>query len=889
MKHMARLEAFAVGAAVIGVALGILPVGAGGAAPLPPPAPQLPPAVPALAVLAPVARTPSVSADGKLVVSAGPPPTADGRSSTVWLLDRGSGTTTELTVPTNGMRAGDSVRPVISADGCHVAVVTQLALDLFRDDDTGSRWDVYQLTLPACGGTAGDWDLISTSAGASPNSSSAVTTTSVATIAVVQVATASSPGGPATVAGDDVDADDTPAISGSGAVVAYTRRFGPLPPPATPTTATEITAVEVVDLTVPLGDARRTRTVAGTPAKEADTTFRYRGLRQPSLSDDGRYVAFASDALSAAATPTWGAGPTPGGFATSQVYVWDRQATDPATAVVTVSSPSAAPVSGEATPTVASAGASRVGANGDSTEPAISGDGRYVAFTSGATDLVPGAVLPQCSAQADGPASAGAAGASAGAAGAAASTNVSTSTTSTRTAANCPTEVYRADRRDGTIVLVSRQAGGPAAIPVAANDGAALPAISLDGRRVAFVTRATNLFDVQATSAADSARGEIVLAAPDDTSIARVSTVADGVTPAPLAEGAPRISSDARTIVFDTTAADSFQPGATLAAGTHVVVANRAPQVSMADADLGTVGVGYPGAEWFVNVINPGPTPFVPAKITASNPDFGITGGTCTLGVALPAGGTCEVHIILTPSVAGPITGTLIVAEGGFDAVSVSSKLSGSGGEPVLSSDQGGAGYGTVDVGSYTAPKTFTITNSGFTPANLVGVTVAGSNSVDFTIIASTCTGPLDIAQSCTVAVSFTPKAAGRRSAVVTIGTDAGQYATILVGGDGRYTATMSTSSDRLFSGATFGVGGNGFPANSTVTLLFADGAGGTYTARTNKRGAFLTSFVLGAGERPGPRTLVARTADGASAAVAVTVIPSFAVNAGPASPNWPG
>jgi hypothetical protein len=1009
MKHMARLEAFAVGAAVIGAALGLLPTGAGGAAPVPPP-PPAPASLPAISVLAPVAQTPSVSADGKLVVYAGPPPTADGRASTIWLLDRGAGTTTELTVPVDGMRAGDSVRPVISADGCHVAVVTQLTLDLFRDDDTGARWDVYQLTLPACGGTAGDWDLVSTSIDPSSDPSDASATTSAAnptapvtapappappappvtssggaaattttgpSVAVttaaatgtssaaaaaspggaaatstsgpaLQVTTAASaaagsPGGAATTAGDDVDPDDPPAISGSGAVIAYTRRFGPLPPPATPTTATEITAVEVVDLTVPPGDARRTRTVAGTPATQPDTTFRYRGLRQPSLSDDGRYVAFSSDALSAEVPPAWGTGPTPGGFATSQVYVWDRQAADPSTAVVAVSSPSVGPAGGAAPATTAggapasattppsasgppvtapsapavsttvAGGAPVVStaagvapttsvaggpatpaadargdgstpvalADGDSTEPAISGDGRYVAFTSTATDLVPGAIPPQCSAAVDPSSTAASATAAPADAGGGAAPTVTPS---------CATEVYRADRTDGAIVLVSRQAAAPGAIPVAANAGAGQPAISLDGSRVAFVTRATNLFDVQASNADDPARGEIVVAAPDDASIARVSTAVDGVTPAPLAEAAPRMSSDARTVVFDTAAADSFQPGAAaFAAGTHVVVANRIPQMSMADADLGTVGVGYPGAEWFVNVINHGPTPFVPAKITSSNPDFGITGGTCTLGVALRAGATCEVHIILTPSVAGPLTGALTVTEGGFDGVSVSSKLSGSGGEPVLSADQGGAGYGSVDIGSYTAPKTFTITNSGFTAANLVGVTIAGSDPADFTIIASTCTGPLDIAQTCTVDVSFTPKAGGQRSAVVTVGTDAGQYTTILVGGDGRYTATMSTSSDRLFSGATFGVGGNGFPPNSTVTLLFADGAGGTYTARTNKGGAFLTSFVLGANERPGPRTLVARTPDGASAAVSVTVVPSLAPSAGPASPNWPG
>jgi len=452
---------------------------------------------------------------------------------------------------------------------------------------------------------------------------------------------------------------------------------------------------------------------------------------------------------------------------------------------------------------------------------------------------------------------------------------------------------------DGSVQLVSRTAGAPGSTAVAADVGGSRPAISFDGSKVAFVTRAANLFDVQAAAGDDPSRGEVVIAAADGSTVSRVSTQVDGVSPAALAQGAPRLSSDARTVVFDSTAA-AFEPSATastaetapavstVSTGTHVVVVNRAPNVSIADADLGTVAVGYPGGEWFINVNNLGPTAFVPAKISTSNPNFGITGGTCTLGVAVPAGGKCEVHIILTPSVAGPVTGTLAVTEGGFGAVAVMSKLSGSGGEPVLASDHGGAGFGVVDVGKSAAAQSFTITNTGFSAANLTGAVLGGSNPADFKVAATTCRGLLDIGQACNVDVAFTPKTGGQRSAIVTVSTDAGQTTTMLVGGEGRYTATMSTSSDRLFSGAIFGIGGNGFPASSTITVRFADGLGGTYTVTSNKQGAFLTSLTLATNERQGRRTLIARTANGASAAVEVIVVGGFVQGGGPASAIWP-
>ncbi|MET0909384.1 MAG: hypothetical protein ABWZ99_07925, partial [Ilumatobacteraceae bacterium] len=113
----------------------------------------------------------SVSGDGRYYVSQGAPApvaaadgtvAADARTSTIWFTDRETDTTVELTPVPVGVRAGNTIRPVISGDGCSVAIVTELALDVFRDDDTGERWDVYRSRLPLCGGEVGGWELVST-------------------------------------------------------------------------------------------------------------------------------------------------------------------------------------------------------------------------------------------------------------------------------------------------------------------------------------------------------------------------------------------------------------------------------------------------------------------------------------------------------------------------------------------------------------------------------------------------------------------------------------------------------------------------------------------------------------------------------------------------------
>lgn len=192
----------------------------------------------------------------------------------------------------------------------------------------------------------------------------------------------------------------------------------------------------------------------------------------PSVSGDGRFVAFQSLADNL----------VPGdSFNTLDVFVRDR--VSGVTELV-----SAAPAGGPA--------------NGGSDSPAISADGRYIAFASFATDLV-------------------------------------------STATNRRRNVYVRDRVSGVTELVSVAPDG-----MSGNGYSSVPSISADGRYIAFESLATNLV----TGGTDGA-GNVFVRDRDAGVTELVSVALDG-TAGNWFSGAPSISADGRFIAFLSSASD---------------------------------------------------------------------------------------------------------------------------------------------------------------------------------------------------------------------------------------------------------------------------------------------------------------------------------------------
>jgi Tol biopolymer transport system component len=193
----------------------------------------------------------------------------------------------------------------------------------------------------------------------------------------------------------------------------------------------------------------------------------------PSISGDGRWVAFSS-----------GASNLVPGDTNNNFTIFLRDLQTGVTEIVNLDPSGAQGVTG-------------------SLEPSVSSDGRYVAFTSAGLNLVPGG-----------------------------------------DANGSDRDIFVRDRVAGTIVLADVSAAGVQAIGFHSEQ----PSISGDGRRVAFVTGAANLVPGDTNNAVDVFVRDLALNTTTRVSVGTAGAQADGPS------SHPRISADGRFVAFESQA-----------------------------------------------------------------------------------------------------------------------------------------------------------------------------------------------------------------------------------------------------------------------------------------------------------------------------------------------
>ena len=310
--------------------------------------------------------------------------------------------------------------------------------------------------------------------------------------------------------------------------------------------------------------------------------------------------------------------------------------------------------------------------------------------------------------------------------------------------------------------------------------------------------------------------GTVVLSGGGYTS-ASTTLSANGMTTISIPAGKLSSGSNTLTVTYN---GDTNYAAATGTASVTVV----APVVSLSNTSLvfPSTNIGTTSASQTVTLTNSGTAGLTVTgvTITGSNPTSFAETSTCT---SVAAAGTCTITVSFTPTLAGPLTATVSVADNAGNTPQTIT-LTGTGvvDAPAVSLSPTSLTFASTTVGSPAATQSITLKNSGTEILTVTGVSITGTSASSYTQT-NTCTS-VAIAGTCAITVTFTPTASGTLTASVSIADNAsGSPQTVSLTGTG---AAVVPASFTL--AATTATATKGTAATSTVTATALGGYNGT-------------------------------------------------------------
>ncbi|WP_369679806.1 choice-of-anchor D domain-containing protein [Janthinobacterium sp. PC23-8] len=287
--------------------------------------------------------------------------------------------------------------------------------------------------------------------------------------------------------------------------------------------------------------------------------------------------------------------------------------------------------------------------------------------------------------------------------------------------------------------------------------------------------------------------------------------------------------------------------------GTGNALATATVALSASSLNFGAMLTGSASPAQSITVNNAGQAALNLTGISLSGVNAAIftLGGSCATATAVPAGGSCTVTVVATPTTAGAFSASLNLASNASNgSIAVGLAGSASTAAPALSANPTALSFGAQTIGASATTQTVAITNNGNVPVTFTSVAVSGAASV--TIGSGGCAGTLAVAASCNVPLAFAPTAQGSVNATLLLRSNAADVSVAVTG-----------------SGTTAAVAR---PALSeTGPVAFADTqvgqqAGAHRTTLSNNGSAALkiTTLALG-GSNPGDFALAGTCAVGGS------------------------
>lgn len=390
-------------------------------------------------------------------------------------------------------------------------------------------------------------------------------------------------------------------------------------------------------------------------------------------------------------------------------------------------------------------------------------------------------------------------------------------------AAGPPGQVYVRDLAAARTVLASAGPTGPA------STGADSPALSRDGSTLAYVSTALNLVDPPPTDpgsrvyardlgpdfapgdAGGPARGN------EQVSVGEADGPVDGA-----ASQRPAIDGAGGVIGFDSASPLLGNDQAGIAAYAR----ERFPHLAVAPlhVDFPPTPVGATSQPLPVTISNGGPGPVV-LDLAVTGP-YTIVGTPC---VTVHRGESCSVTLAAAPVATGPQAGALLVGgsagTGTLDPVRVT--LGGVATAPILAIAPDPIAFPPQGLGVASRPVTVTVTNTGPNPLRIAAAFSPPDRG--FAVRRTTCTGVLAPAARCTALTTYTPAVLAKRTADLVVTVTDPQLVTVdqAVPATGSTIApTLNAEPAVLVAGRVASLAGEHFPPGQPVTIGWRPGIG---------------------------------------------------------------
>jgi FG-GAP-like repeat/Abnormal spindle-like microcephaly-assoc'd, ASPM-SPD-2-Hydin len=230
--------------------------------------------------------------------------------------------------------------------------------------------------------------------------------------------------------------------------------------------------------------------------------------------------------------------------------------------------------------------------------------------------------------------------------------------------------------------------------------------------------------------------------------------------------------------------------------------------ISPGSFDFGNQAVGAASAAQDFTITNSTSQTVTFTTIGFTGTNSGDFSDTTNCGSTLASGAVCKVHVTFTAGAVGVRSGSLSVSDNAPDSPQTAG-LTGTGvNASAVSLSATTITFPGQPVGTPSTPQSVTLTNTGNMTLNIASIVVTGTNAGDFTLApAASCGTTVAVHAMCAINVTFTPSAAGVRSAAVTLTDDAlDSPESIALSGQGLLQPTADLSATNLtYSGTAVG------------------------------------------------------------------------------------